>query len=226
MRKQLDHVRRSDSYHIIGALVESGRLRGLHVDVMRPSLIQNRTVFPIELIKKLYQYFNRRTEMDLHLMARGPTDIVKEMNSIIGFDSRSNTSVTIQLEAFNMEVEATEALKNIRGVGYKVGIGLDLYTPIEKVTQNVVDNVDLILLMCVPMGKGGQKYDERSNRRIRHISRLYPHKTIEVDGGIDDKTALQALDAGAKRLVIGSYITGAKKPLCALQRVVDAIESC
>jgi len=225
MRKQVGSIARSRPFYAIKELVEWGGLHSLHLDVMRPSLIRNRTVFSIELIHELHQHFGKTINMDIHLMTKEPILLMKEISNFIEPHSRPNISATTQLEAFHAADEAIEALRNLRSMGYKAGIGLDLQTDIRRLTPEIADNADMILIMCVPMGKGGQKYDEQSTDKIVYVSRSYAGKTIEVDGGIDKENAVKAIRAGARVLVIGSYITGNKKPLGALQEVAKLLES-
>jgi ribulose-phosphate 3-epimerase len=131
----------------------------------------------------------------------------------------SKTLVIIQYEAYLQEDKVINALQTLHALGYKAGIGLDLPTPVEKLTKEIVDKSDLVFLMAVPMGKGGQKYDQSATEKIRHVSKAFPRKVIEVDGGINDKTIKYAKDAGAKILVIGSYITNNIEPLDVLEKI-------
>jgi len=83
----------------------------------------------------------------------------------------------------------------------------------------MIENADIVLIMSVPMGKGGQRYSAKASRRTKSVSERFPDKLIKVDGGINDKTAWSVVEAGASILVVGSYITRNKDPIGVLMRL-------
>ncbi|MEM0050380.1 MAG: ribulose-phosphate 3-epimerase, partial [Candidatus Bathyarchaeia archaeon] len=102
---------------------------------------------------------------------------------------------------------------------------LNLPTPEEKLTSKIAKEADMILVMSVPMGLCGQKYHKEATGRLRVISKRFPDKIIEVDGGINPETIVEALRAGANIAVVGSYITLSDNPLEALLKIDNIIES-
>ena len=86
-----------------------------------------------------------------------------------------------------------------------VGLAIDLDTKIEVVDE-FIKYLDLVLVMSVKAGKGGQEFDKSAIKKIKYMRNLNPEILIEVDGGINDKTAQQCVRAGADILVAGSYI--------------------
>ena len=85
------------------------------------------------------------------------------------------------------------------------GIAIDLDTKIE-VVDPLLKFVDMVLIMTVKAGKGGQEFDKDALKKIKYVRALNPEILIEVDGGINDKTASQCVRAGADVLVSGTYI--------------------
>jgi ribulose-phosphate 3-epimerase len=206
-------------------LVNSGKLYSLHIDVMRRPFISKKSVFPIKIIKQIYDIFNNKINLNLHLIVAEPLRFTKQINQFIQSTSRTQMSVIIQYEAYNKEDEIIEDLRILKDTGYKIGIGLDLKTPIKKLTNKIVENVDFVFLMCVPMGKGGQIYDKQATNKIEYVSNHFSEKIIEVDGGLNDITVSYAKNAGATIFVIGSYITSNKEPLKALNRIKETLKA-
>jgi len=133
--------------------------------------------------------------------------------------------VIIQRESFDSESEILRAIDHIREQNYgKVGVCLDLPTPCEALSEETVEAADMILLMTVRMGRGGQKYADEGTEKISYFSQQYPHKFIEVDGGINPQTAPIAKKAGAKAAVVGSFITRSNNPTEALLELTRSLE--
>ena len=145
-------------------------------------------------------------------MVQEPFPIVEGMNSFISKEDRAGMTVIVQRESFGSEEETIDALGFLRDLGYRTGICLNLPTPREVLTSRIVENADTVLLMSVPMGKGGQEYGKDATERIAYFFKKFPSKTIEVDGGIDRQTILKARRAGAGMVVVGSFITRSDDP--------------
>jgi len=225
LSRNINNLRESWAFTNIMKLVKTGRLSSIHIDVMRPPLIPNKTKFSMDLIRKLYEEFIKEINLNVHLMVSDPLSILEEMNEFIIGDDRVKIMVTVQVESFGSEEEAVRAIKDVRRYGYKAGIGLNLPTPEENLTESIAEAADIILVMSVPMGLGGQKYCSEATDRIRKISKRFPNKIIEVDGGINPETIVEALRAGARGVVIGSYITLSNNPIEALLKIDNAIKS-
>ncbi|MFQ6095549.1 MAG: hypothetical protein ACE5NN_05350 [Candidatus Bathyarchaeia archaeon] len=219
LSKRIGDLKDSEVFSRILKLVDSGMLYSLHIDVMRPPLIPDRSAFPTEVIRDLYVHLHDKIMLVIHLMVKEPDYLIKEIDSFIELDARPNISLIIHREAYASEEDVIKRLKFIKELGYKAGIGLNLPTPLTSLTDGMIKNADMVLIMSVPMGKGGQRYDDRSSRRIRGVSERFPDKLIEVDGGINDETIRSVVEAGAKSLVIGSYVTKNTNPIEALVRL-------
>jgi len=182
-------------------------------------LIPDRSTFPIDLIKYIYENFHEKIILEIHLMVKEPNLLVQEINEFIEPRNRKRISMIIQREAYITEEEITNTLRTIKELGYKAGISLNLPTPFNRLTDEMMRDADLVLIMSVPMGKGGQEYDEQATERIKDISNRFPSKPIKVDGGINDMTAQTVKKAGAEIFVVGSYLTKNGDPFGALERI-------
>ena len=135
---------------------------------------------------------------DVHLM-------INDTNKQIEAFARAGAdSITFHIEN---NPNPKEIIQQIRSFDKHVGVSLNPGTPVEAI-QDVIPMVDLVLVMSVNPGWGGQKYIDTANDKIKKIRSLSPSVLIEVDGGINEQTAKQAIDAGANILVAGSFVFG------------------
>lgn len=225
LSEKMSNLKESRAFVNMMKLIRTGLINEIHVDVMRPPLVPGRSKFSVDLIKRLYEELIKETCLNIHLMTNDPLKIIEDINKFVAYEDRAKIATTIQVEAFSSEDEALEAARAIKGYGYRVGIGLNLPTPEEKLDDDVVREAQMILVMSVPMGLGGQKYHKEATERLRRISRRFPDKIIVVDGGINPDTIVEAFMAGAKVAVVGSYITLSANPVDALLRIYDALSS-
>src|SRR5688572_27950146 len=171
----------------------------LHLDVMDGHFVPNITIGP-PIVKAL----RSRTKLpfDCHLMISEP------QNYIPAFLDAGADMISIHVEA---EPHLQRALQLIRDGGAKAGIAINPATSAESLST-AIEFCDYVLVMTVNPGFGGQKFIEPVVPKIRHISRLIRERgvrvEIEVDGGIDAKTAPLVVDAGATILVAGSAVFG------------------
>ena len=167
----------------------------LHLDVMDGHFVPNITFGP-ELVKALRPYCDRI--FDVHLMI-APVDRYLEAFAAAGADI-----ITIHAEA---GAHLDRSLQMIRGLGKKAGVTICPATP-ESVLNYVLDKVDLVLVMTVNPGFGGQSFLHAQIDKIRRIRTLIANRPIrlEVDGGINIETAGLVAAAGADTLVAGSAV--------------------
>ena len=225
LRNNMDDLLRSQSFLQILGLIETKKIYSVHVDVMRPPLIPDRTAFPIELIRRLYDALSEKIPLAIHLMVPDPLPIIDETSNFLPREERLKNLIIIQRESFGSEDEILRAIDHIRSQSYgKVGVCLDLPTPCSAISERIVEAVDLILLMTVHMGRGGQRYADEGTEKILYFSQRYPHKFIEVDGGINPQTARIVRRAGAKAVVVGSFITRSSNPTEALFELTRSLK--
>ncbi|HEX6100007.1 MAG TPA: ribulose-phosphate 3-epimerase [Thermoanaerobaculia bacterium] len=186
----------------------------LHLDVMDGHFVPNITIGP-PIIKAL----RKRTKLpfDCHLMISEPQKYIP------AFLDAGADMISIHVEA---EPHLQRALQMIRDGGAKAGIAINPATSAETLTT-AIEFCDYILAMTVNPGFGGQKFIEPVVPKIRHISRLIRERglgvEIEVDGGIDAKTAPHVVTAGATILVAGSAVFGQPNRGDAIQAIRDAV---
>ena len=165
----------------------------IHIDVMDGEFVANKA-FSMSLVRKI----NRITEkkMDVHLMVRDVEMYVKRLRGMnIGY-------VTFHIEAVG-DMDIGGIIGCIRDMGYGVGISIKPDTDIG-VLKGIIDIVDMVLVMSVEPGKGGQEFMIESVARIKEIRKMRRYVIISVDGGINDMTSFLV---DTDMVVVGSYIT-------------------
>lgn len=167
----------------------------IHLDVMDGHFVPNISFGP-DVIKALRPHSN--AFFDCHLMI-APVDPYLEAFAKAGCDS-----ITVHAEA---GPHLHRSLQTIRGLGLKAGVTLNPATPLS-VIENVLDDVDLVLIMSVNPGFGGQKFIPAMLDKIRAAKTMIGQRPIEleVDGGVTAQTAGDIIAAGANALVAGSAV--------------------
>ncbi len=175
-----------------------------HVDVMDGNFVKNLTIGAC-VVKGI----KTKKPLDCHLMINNPHLYVED------FAKAGAASITIHVEASR---HLPEDIDKIKKLGCKAGVSINPETPVSKISS-VLPMVDLVLVMSVHPGFGGQKFIPEVLDKIRWIREHYPKLDIQIDGGIDDKTAHLAVEAGANVLVAGSYILKSKNPREAVRKL-------
>ena len=204
----LDYSRMQDQIKEL----EKSRAKWLHFDVMDGHFVPNLTFGP-DILKG----FNKATDLflDAHLMVTDP-----EKYAPIFADAGADL-VTFHTEALDNDCKRIIALiKTLQDKGIKAGFVVKPKTDITQF-ESVLDVTDLVLVMSVEPGFGGQSFMEDQLDKVRWLYQKREEKNldyrIEIDGGISDKTYQKAVDAGCDTLVAGSYVF--KKDIC------EAVES-
>ena len=188
--------------------VESAGCDWIHVDVMDGHFVPNLTVGPtvIQSIRK-----RTRLPLDVHLMIEKPIRWVED------YANAGADFITVHLEACS---DARQTLDAIRQLGKRPGISIRPKTWVEELIP-FLKYVDLILIMTVEPGFGGQQFMSDQVGKIRTLRRLGYDDDISVDGGINPETAKTTVAAGANVLVAGNSIFGSADRKAAIQALLS-----
>lgn len=178
---------------------ESAGADWIHVDVMDGRFVPNITIGPV-VVKAVRKA--TRLPVDVHLM------IVEPERYVHDFAEAGADSISVHVEP---SYHLARTLQQIRALGKRSGVVLNPHTPPESI-EYVLDHVDVVLVMSVNPGFGGQSFLPEVLPKIRAIRKMIDSRArdiaLEVDGGVAPGTARQVVEAGARVLVAGSAIYG------------------
>lgn len=186
------------------AMINKSETDWFHLDIMDGVFVPNISFgFPIvEQVKKYAQ-----KPLDVHLMIANP-DVYIEKFKEAGADR-----LTVHIEACP---HLHRTIQEIKKQGMKAGVSLNPHTPIHLL-EDIIEDLDLVLLMTVNPGFGGQKFIPGSYNKIKKLKQLIEqrnaHALIQVDGGVDLTNIRKLVNTGVNVLVIGSYIFKSANPI-------------
>jgi ribulose-phosphate 3-epimerase len=174
----------------------------IQVDVMDGHFVPNLTFGPL-----VVEAVRRATSLPIeaHLMIERPELFIE------AFVKAGATLIEVQVESTS---SLYRTVKTIKELGAKAGVAINPATPLEDLRE-ILPYIDLVNVMTVEPGFGGQKFIARSPVKIRRLRAMDPDIEIEVDGGIDAKTAPHVVSAGATVLVAGNSVFGFKQGVAA-----------
>lgn len=172
-----------------------------HVDVMDGNFVDNLTI-GAPVVKRI----KTDVPLDCHLMIKNPHRYIKD------FAEAGAASITIHAEA---SLHLPEDVQKIKEAGCKACVAINPDTTVDKLSK-VLPMLDMVLVMSVFPGFGGQSFIPEVLEKVKWLREHYPNLDIQIDGGINDKTAPLAIEAGANVLVSGSYVLKSDDPEAAV----------
>ena len=180
-------------------MVEESEAEWVHCDIMDGHFVPNIS-YGIPIVKAVRPATKK--VVDCHLMIEHP-ELYVEAFAAAGADM-----ITVHQEAC---IHLDRQVAQIHDLGCKAGVALNPATPVETLVD-ILHAVDMVLIMSVNPGFGGQKFIPRALDKVRRLRALAPDLLIQVDGGVNAETGAQLVAAGANVLVAGSYVFGAAEP--------------
>ena len=179
----------------------------VHCDVMDGVFVPNIS-FGIPVIQAVNQISTK--PLDVHLMIVNPERYIHD------FYKAGASVITVHYEACT---HLHRTLQAIKAEGMKAGVALNPHTNVDLL-EDVIQDIDLVCIMSVNPGFGGQSFIENTYSKVEKLKALINRKNastlIEIDGGVTNKNAKQLADAGADVLVAGSYVFGAQDPIATI----------
>ncbi|MDO6737660.1 ribulose-phosphate 3-epimerase [Wenyingzhuangia sp. 2_MG-2023] len=195
-------------------MINNSEADWFHIDIMDGVFVPNIS-FGMPVMKAIKKYATK--PMDVHLMIVDPDRYIKT------FKDCGADILTVHYEACTHLHRTIQAIK---AEGMQAGVALNPHTPIS-VLEDIIQDLDLVCIMSVNPGFGGQSFIENTYTKVQQLKNLIIFKgcatKIEIDGGVTDKNANNLVEVGADVLVAGSYVFGAEDPIATVKNLKEMI---
>ncbi|WP_461630242.1 ribulose-phosphate 3-epimerase [Labilibaculum euxinus] len=184
-------------------MVNNSQADWFHLDIMDGVFVPNIS-YGLPVVEQINKIAEK--PLDVHLM------IIDPDRYVAAFKKAGADILTIHYEACT---HLHRTIQNIHSQGMKAGVSLNPHTPVS-VLEEIITDIDLVLLMSVNPGFGGQSFIENTYAKVEKLAELIKEKNasvvIEIDGGVNLETGKKLVEAGANALVAGSFVFGANDP--------------
>jgi ribulose-phosphate 3-epimerase len=191
-------------------MINNSEADWFHIDIMDGVFVPNIS-FGMPVLEAISKHAKKT--IDVHLMIVNPDQYIKT------FAQLGSNILTVHYEACT---HLHRTLQAIKAEGMKAGVALNPHTNIDLL-EDVINDIDMVCLMSVNPGFGGQSFIENTYSKIEKLKALITRKNastlIEIDGGVTDKNAVQLVNAGADVLVAGSFVFKAENPIETIKRL-------
>jgi len=182
----------------------AGASEWVHIDIMDGEFVDEVSIELHEL-----KDIETKLNIDLHLMVTNPLKYLDECKEL---------GVKRVIYHFEAVKEHLEIIEKLNQLGIEKGIALNPETPVKDL-ENIINRFNLVLLLAVNPGRGGQKFIESTLKKIRDLKRMSPEKAVAVDGGVNENNIAKISRAGADIFVVGSAVFFYKDARVAVQNL-------
>ncbi len=185
----------------------------IHIDIMDGVFVPNIS-FGLPVLEAINKYAKK--PLDVHLMISDPQKYLR------AFRDAGAANITVHYEACD---HLHRALEEIKALDCHTGVAINPHTNVQLL-EDTINDIDLVCIMSVNPGFGGQKFIENTYKKVRQLKEIIAeneaHTQIEIDGGVNAQNARLLLDAGADVLVAGSFVFKSVEPLMTIKELKES----